>query len=87
MASALRDSGLAVFAVELPGHDLAAEREPFAPLAQVVDQVVDEITARDLPRFLLGALRPAPRSRWTRPGSSKTAVSRCSVFPWRATAR
>ena len=32
MASALRGSGLAVYAVELPGHDLAAEREPFAPI-------------------------------------------------------
>ena len=30
MAGALRGSGLAVYAVELPGHDLAAEREPFA---------------------------------------------------------
>ena len=32
MARALRGSGLAVYAVELPGHDLAAEREPFAPI-------------------------------------------------------
>ena len=30
MASALRGSGMAVYAVELPGHDLAAESEPFA---------------------------------------------------------
>ena len=44
MARALRGSGLAVYAVELPGHDLAAESEPFAPMAQVVEQVVDEIT-------------------------------------------
>ena len=53
MAGALRGSGLAVLAVELPGHDLAAEREPFAPMAQVVEQVVDEITARGLTRVLL----------------------------------
>ena len=53
MASALRGSGLAVYAVELPGHDLAAEHEPFASLAWVVDQVVDEIIARGLSRVLL----------------------------------
>jgi amino acid adenylation domain-containing protein len=53
MASALRNSGLAVYAVELPGHDLAAENEPFASLAQVVDQVAAEITSRGLRRVLL----------------------------------
>jgi amino acid adenylation domain-containing protein len=53
MASALRGSGLAVYAVELPGHDLAAETEPFAPLAQVTDQVTAEITQRGLTRILL----------------------------------
>jgi surfactin synthase thioesterase subunit len=53
MAGALRGSGLAVYAVELPGHDVAAESEPFAPLAQVVDQVVAEITRRDLTGVLL----------------------------------
>jgi amino acid adenylation domain-containing protein len=53
MATALRDAGLAVYAVELPGHDLAAEREPFAPLPDVVDRVVAEITQRALPRVLL----------------------------------
>ena len=53
MASALRDSGLAVYAVELPGHDLAAENEPFASMAQVVGQVVAEITGRGLSRVLL----------------------------------
>ena len=46
MASALRGSGLAVYAVELPGHDLAAESEPFAPLEQVAEQVADEISRR-----------------------------------------
>jgi amino acid adenylation domain-containing protein len=53
MAEALRGSGLEVYAVELPGHDLATEREPFAPLPQVVEQVATEITRRDLTRVLL----------------------------------
>jgi amino acid adenylation domain-containing protein len=63
MASALRGSGLAVYAVELPGHDLAghdlaghdlaAEKEPFASMARVVDQVVAEIGQRGLTRILL----------------------------------
>jgi amino acid adenylation domain-containing protein len=56
MASALRDSGLAVYAVELPGHDLGpgtAEDEPFASMAQVVAQVTAEITGRGLSRVLL----------------------------------
>jgi surfactin synthase thioesterase subunit len=53
MARAFRGSGLAVYAVELPGHDLAATIESFAPLAQVVDRVVAEITARGLSQVLL----------------------------------
>jgi amino acid adenylation domain-containing protein len=53
MAAALRGSGLAVYAVELPGHDLAAESEPFASMAQVVEQVVAEITRRGLTGILL----------------------------------
>jgi surfactin synthase thioesterase subunit len=53
MASALRGSGLAVYAVELPGHDPTAESEPFAPMAEVVTQVVTEITRRGLTRVLL----------------------------------
>jgi amino acid adenylation domain-containing protein len=53
MAGALRDSGLAVYAVELPGHDLAAEGEPFASMEQVVAQVTAEITGRGLSRVLL----------------------------------
>ncbi|HYZ08343.1 MAG TPA: amino acid adenylation domain-containing protein [Pseudonocardiaceae bacterium] len=53
MARALRGSGLAVYAVELPGHDVAAESEPFTPMAQVVEQVVAEITRRGLTRVLL----------------------------------
>jgi surfactin synthase thioesterase subunit len=48
MAQALRGSGLAVYAVELPGHDIAATGESFVPLAQVVDQVVAEINRRGL---------------------------------------
>jgi amino acid adenylation domain-containing protein len=53
MAGALRGRGLAVYAVELPGHDLAAENEPFAPMADVVAQVTAEITGRGLSRVLL----------------------------------
>ena len=53
MAHILRSNGLAVYAVELPGHDLAAESEFFAPMSQVVDQVVAEITQLDLRRVLL----------------------------------
>src|SRR4029079_1360310 len=41
MARALRGR-MAVYAVELPGHDLTGDREPFAPLEQVVEQVVAE---------------------------------------------
>ncbi|HEV3379715.1 MAG TPA: amino acid adenylation domain-containing protein [Trebonia sp.] len=53
MASALRGSGLAVYAVELPGHDLAADSGSFAPMPQVVDRVTAEITGRGLTRILL----------------------------------
>jgi amino acid adenylation domain-containing protein len=53
MAHALRGSGMAVFAVELPGHDVAAASESFAPLTQVVDRVGAEITARGLTDVLL----------------------------------
>ncbi len=53
MAQALRDSGLAVYAVELPGHDVAATSESFAPLEQVVDRVVAEISGRGLKEVLL----------------------------------
>jgi surfactin synthase thioesterase subunit len=45
MARALKDSGLAVYAVELPGHDLTAEREAFVPTSEVVEEVVDEVSA------------------------------------------
>jgi amino acid adenylation domain-containing protein len=53
MAHALRGSGLAVYAVELPGHDVGATRESFAPLAKVVDRVVAEISERGLTTVLL----------------------------------
>ena len=53
MARALRGSGLAVYAVELPGHDLAAETEPFASMAQVVEQACAEITQLGHTRVLL----------------------------------
>jgi len=53
MARALQGSGLAVYAVELPGHDVAGEREPFAAMAQVVEQAVAEIIRRGLTRVLL----------------------------------
>jgi amino acid adenylation domain-containing protein len=53
MAKALRDSGLAVYAVELPGHDVGATRESFAPMDQVVDRVVAEIKRRGLTAVLL----------------------------------
>jgi amino acid adenylation domain-containing protein len=56
MATALRGSGLAVYAVELPGHDLGpktAGGEPFASMLQVVAQVTAEITGRGLSRVLL----------------------------------
>ncbi len=53
MARALRDSGLAVEGVELPGHDLASDSAPFEPLPRVVEQVVAEITGRSPTRVLL----------------------------------
>jgi surfactin synthase thioesterase subunit len=39
--------------VELPGHDVAAGSEPYAPMERVVEQVVAEITARGLKEVLL----------------------------------
>ncbi|WP_086730482.1 non-ribosomal peptide synthetase [Streptomyces carpinensis] len=53
MASALAGSGLAVYAVDLPGHDLAAADEPFAPMEQVVEKAVAEITGRGMRRVML----------------------------------
>ena len=42
-----------MYAVELPGHDVGASSEPFAPLTQVVDRVVAEIKRRNLTAVLL----------------------------------
>ena len=78
MARAMRGSGLAVYAVELPGHDLAAESEPFAPIEQVVEQVVAEIVRRGLAGVLLWghssgtalAVATALRARGTRGGGA-----------------
>lgn len=53
MASALAGSGLTVLAVDLPGHNLAAPPEPFAPVEEVAEQVAAEITARGLTRVML----------------------------------
>ncbi|MEU7484589.1 amino acid adenylation domain-containing protein [Streptomyces sp. NPDC042319] len=53
LARALRDSGRAVYAVELPGHDLTATTEPFVPLEEVVEQTVGEIVRRGLSDVLL----------------------------------
>jgi amino acid adenylation domain-containing protein len=53
LATALQGSGLAIYGVELPGHDVAAEGEPFAPAGEVVERVVAEIAARGLTRVLL----------------------------------
>ncbi len=46
-------AGLTVYAIELPGHDLGAEREAFVPLDAVVDQVVEEIVATGLSPVML----------------------------------
>ncbi|MFJ4990322.1 amino acid adenylation domain-containing protein [Streptomyces sp. NPDC088732] len=46
MARALGNGGPAVLAVELPGHDPAADGEPFAPMTQVVEQVAEEVAGR-----------------------------------------
>lgn len=53
MATILGSKGIAVYAVELPGHDLSAESEQFAPLAKVVDRVVAEITRHGFAQILL----------------------------------
>ncbi|WP_331450845.1 amino acid adenylation domain-containing protein [Streptomyces prasinus] len=53
MAKALRGSGLAVYAVEMPGHDVADGSGPFASMTEVVDRVVTEITGRGLRGVLL----------------------------------
>jgi surfactin synthase thioesterase subunit len=53
MASVLAAGGIPVYAVDLPGHDLAATGEPFAPAERVVEDVVAEIAGRGLRRIML----------------------------------
>jgi amino acid adenylation domain-containing protein len=53
LADALAGSGVAVLAVDLPGHDLGAIPEPFASIAQVAERVTEEITALGAPRIML----------------------------------
>ncbi|RZB16879.1 non-ribosomal peptide synthetase [Streptomyces sp. F001] len=53
MAGALAGSGPAVYAVDLPGHDLAARGEPFATIEQVAQQVAAEITEQGLTRVMI----------------------------------
>ncbi|MFJ5891729.1 amino acid adenylation domain-containing protein [Streptomyces californicus] len=43
LAGELADSGLAVHGVELPGHDLTAETEPFVSLEQIARTAASEI--------------------------------------------
>ena len=44
LANALRNSRMAVYGVELPGHDLTGEPGPFASVEQTASQVAAEIT-------------------------------------------
>ncbi|MBV2352794.1 amino acid adenylation domain-containing protein [Streptomyces sp. J2-1] len=53
MASELAGHGVRVLAVDLPGHDLAVRREPFASVGEVADRVVAEIGAHGLTRVML----------------------------------
>ena len=85
-------SGLAVFAVELPGHDLAAEREPFAPIGEVVARVVAELDtelgqARADPRAALGPLRGHRARRGHRPGAARARRRGGAPVPGRPAAR
>ena len=90
MARALRGRGLAVYAVELPGHDLglsdaAGESEPFVQVGQVVEQVVAEIARRGLDgRPAVGPLLghgvgrgDGPRARGAG-GAGAAGVPRCA---------
>ncbi|MEU9015910.1 alpha/beta fold hydrolase, partial [Streptomyces sp. NPDC048479] len=53
LANALRGSGPAVYAVDVRDSDTPGGSEPFAPIAEVVEQVIAEITRRGLTRILL----------------------------------
>ena len=88
MARALRDSGLAVYAVELPGHDVGATSEPFAPLAQVVDRVVAEIDRRGLTSSpAVGTLCRRRARRRDGPAAAAGRDDRAASVPRRAAAR
>ncbi|MCB0993162.1 MAG: alpha/beta fold hydrolase, partial [Acidimicrobiales bacterium] len=45
LAQALSGSGLAVHAVELPGHDMGENDDDFVPLGEVADRVAAEVAA------------------------------------------
>jgi amino acid adenylation domain-containing protein len=53
MARELHDSGLAVYAVELPGHDVSADVQPFASVDDVVAAAVDEVIGRGIGEAML----------------------------------
>ncbi|MEV8476322.1 amino acid adenylation domain-containing protein [Streptomyces sp. NPDC051173] len=53
LARALRHSGYAVHAVELPGHDPTAGNEPFVPLDRAADRAAAEIVHLGSRRLLL----------------------------------
>lgn len=53
LAQALVGSDLAVYAVELPGHDLAVRAEPFQPLSEVVGRLAAEVVSARLGPVLL----------------------------------
>ncbi|GHE02803.1 non-ribosomal peptide synthetase [Streptomyces alanosinicus] len=53
LAGALAAGGVAVLAVDLPGHQLSARPEPFASIEQVAEQVAAEIAARGLSEVML----------------------------------
>ena len=48
MARELRAAGISVYAVELPGHDVTKDGEPFVGIDQVTDQIAAEIRRRGL---------------------------------------
>jgi hypothetical protein len=56
LVEALRGTGIAVYAVELPGHQVAAEREPFAPNVRVAEHV-DDVELTDHGHYFL-PIRP-----------------------------
>ena len=53
IAKALKNSGISVYAVEYPGHDLTSEPKSFASIKEVGEQVVGEIAALGLASVML----------------------------------